>query len=122
MLTTRCAVVIVAFAVELRRLVRKISRAIRHHRDQLRRFAAGFARTRLAGFLQALHPFLVGDRAHAFSTRLTEIESADGGDRLHAQLCRGVAEGIAAARADSERADSLGINLRMLDEEVDGAT
>jgi hypothetical protein len=63
----------------------------------------------------------VGDRAHAFAAGFAEVEGADRGDRLHTQLGRSVAEGIAAAGADAERADPLGIDLGMSDEEVDGA-
>jgi hypothetical protein len=39
----------------------------------------------------------------------------------NAQLGRSVAEGIAAAGTDAERADPLGVDLGMPDEEVDGA-
>jgi hypothetical protein len=71
--------------------------------------------------LPAFHALLVGDRAHASAARCTEIEGTDGGDRLHAHLGRGAAEGIAAAGADAERADPLGIDVGMPDEKVDGA-
>jgi len=35
------------------------------------------------------------------SARFAEVEGTDGGDHLHAQLGRSVAEGIAAAGADA---------------------
>ncbi len=121
MLRPSRAVVVVAFPVEWRRALREAGGAVGHHWHQSHGLAAGLARPRLAGVLQAFHALLEGDRAHAFAARCADVEGTDGGDRLHAQLGRSVAQGIAAAGADAKRADPLGIDLRMPDEEVDGA-
>jgi hypothetical protein len=75
----------------------------------------------LAGVLQSLHLLLIGERAHGFPARFAEIEGADGRDGLDAQLGLSIAQGIAAAGADAERADPLSIQLGMLHEKVDGA-
>jgi hypothetical protein len=40
----------------------------------LRGFTTRFSGTRIAGCLQALHPLLIGDRAHAFAACFAEIE------------------------------------------------
>jgi hypothetical protein len=56
------------------------------------------------------------------SRRASPRLSADGSDSFHAQFCRGAVQGIAAASEDAERANSLCIYMRILDEEVDGAT
>jgi len=47
-----------------------------HHRHQSHGLAAGLARPRLAGVLQAFHALLVGDRAHAFAARFAEVEAS----------------------------------------------
>lgn len=74
MLTARRAVIVVAFSVELRSFFRETRRDVGHYRDQLRGFTTRFSGTRIAGCLQALHPLLIGDRAHAFAACFAEIE------------------------------------------------
>ena len=68
MLSSRRAVILVSFAVELRRAFGETGRAVRSHRH----------------LVEALHPLLVGDGAHPFAASFAKIEGADTGYRLYA--------------------------------------
>jgi len=121
MLRPGCAVVVVALAIQLRGALREARCGVRHGRHELHRLATRFAGARLGRLAQPLHPLLVGDRPHSLPTGFAQVEGAHGRHRLDPQFCLRVAQRIAAASADTQRADPPGIHLGMLQEVVDRA-
>ncbi len=121
MLRSSGPVVVIAFSVELRRALRETRRRVGHNRHELHRLAAGLTRSCLGRITQALHARVVGNRAHPLATCFSQIEGADRGDHLHTQFGLRVAERVATTGADAQRANSLTIDLGMLDEVVDRA-